>query len=225
MYNHHCSLEYFISFEIVMIKECSKCKMKISTIEYSCKYCNHIRSGGNSEETSVLDIIGKTEYMSKYNVNESLIKQFLKKIGVTILHLCIGGGISFLGLFISQRITEIGLGFTFLYFIFMIMWITIGYFKQVLKKSRIKKWEKRRGERNLEVYLTTHDLKQHSLIQNWLSGNNVLIRSDIIGLSKGVGYFIIYMTQEILDKLEKESKDKGLYIDFNRDIDVIPKSQ
>jgi len=206
--------------------------MEISTIEYLCKYCGRdiSQSDYDSNSGSWIDVIGNTEYISEYNINDSSIKQFLKKLGVSILVLCIGFIFSFLGILfpgisiLGYPIFTVFMGMTFLYFLFRLMWIIIGFFKLRLRKSRNKKWENRRGERDLEVYITTHDLKQHDLIKNWLSGNNVLVRSDIIGLSLGIGYYIIYMTQEILDKLNEESQGKGLYIDFNRDLDIIHKS-
>ena len=68
----------------------------------------------------------------------------------------------------------------------------------------------------LEVYLTTYDGAQHLRLHGWLKRNTVLIKSETIAKSKDhVGMFMIYVNDEMLDKLKSANLEQGMYCDMD----------
>ena len=68
----------------------------------------------------------------------------------------------------------------------------------------------------LEVYLTTYDGAQHLRLHGWLKRNSILIKSETINKSKDhFGMFMIYVNDEMLDKLRKANIEQGMYCDMD----------
>ena len=68
----------------------------------------------------------------------------------------------------------------------------------------------------LEVYLTTYDGAQHLRLHGWLKRNTVLIKSETIAKAKDhFGMFMIYVNDEMLDKLREANIEQGMYCDMD----------
>ena len=68
----------------------------------------------------------------------------------------------------------------------------------------------------LEVYLTTYDGAQHLRLHGWLKRNSILIKSETINKSKDhFGMFMIYVNDEMLDKLKSANLEQGMYCDMD----------
>ena len=68
----------------------------------------------------------------------------------------------------------------------------------------------------LEVYLTTYDGAQHLRLHGWLKRNSILIKSETIDKAKDhFGMFMIYVNDEMLDKLRKANLEQGMYCDMD----------
>ncbi len=68
----------------------------------------------------------------------------------------------------------------------------------------------------LEVYLTTYDGAQHLRLHGWLKRNSILIKSETIAKAKDhFGMFMIYVNDEMLDKLRKANLEQGMYCDMD----------
>ena len=68
----------------------------------------------------------------------------------------------------------------------------------------------------LEVYLTTYDGAQHLRLHGWLKRNTVLIKSETIAKAKDhFGMFMIYVNDEMLDKLKLANLEQGMYCDMD----------
>jgi hypothetical protein len=69
--------------------------------------------------------------------------------------------------------------------------------------------------RELEVFLTTFDGEQHLRLHGWLKRNDVLIKSEnIVKEDDYFGVFTIYVTENQLDKLKDQNKERSLFIDL-----------
>ena len=67
----------------------------------------------------------------------------------------------------------------------------------------------------LEVYLTTYDGAQHLRLHGWLKRNSILIKSEsIVRNEEQFGMFMIYVNDEMLDKLKKANIEQGMYCDL-----------
>ena len=68
----------------------------------------------------------------------------------------------------------------------------------------------------LEVYLTTYDGAQHLRLHGWLKRNSVLIKSETIHKTEmSFGMFMVYVGNDILDKLKKANLEQGMYCDMD----------
>ena len=68
----------------------------------------------------------------------------------------------------------------------------------------------------LEVYLTTYDGAQHLRLHGWLKRNSILIKSETIAKAKDhFGMFMIYVNDEMLDKLKEANLEQGMYCDMD----------
>ena len=68
----------------------------------------------------------------------------------------------------------------------------------------------------LEVYLITYDGAQHLRLHGWLKRNSILIKSETINKSKDhFGMFMIYVNDEMLNKLRKANIEQGMYCDMD----------
>jgi len=68
----------------------------------------------------------------------------------------------------------------------------------------------------LEVYLTTYDGAQHLRLHGWLKRNTILIKSETINKSRDhFGMFMIYVSDEMLDKLKQANLEQGMYCDMD----------
>ena len=68
----------------------------------------------------------------------------------------------------------------------------------------------------LEVYLTTYDGAQHLRLHGWLKRNSILIKSETIAKAKDhFGMFMIYVNDEMLDKLREANLKQGMYCDMD----------
>jgi hypothetical protein len=68
----------------------------------------------------------------------------------------------------------------------------------------------------LEVYLTTYDGAQHLRLHGWLKRNSILIKSETIAKAKDhFGMFMIYVNDEMLDKLKSANLEQGMYCDMD----------
>ena len=69
--------------------------------------------------------------------------------------------------------------------------------------------------RELEVFLTTFDGQQHLRLHGWLKRNDVLIKSENIqDIDDMFGTFMIFITENQLDKLKEENTEKSLFMDL-----------
>ena len=76
----------------------------------------------------------------------------------------------------------------------------------------------------LEVYLTTYDGAQHLRLHGWLKRNSILIKSETIAKAKDhFGLFMIYVNDEMLDKLKEANLEEGdLILEINGQISSYP---
>ena len=69
--------------------------------------------------------------------------------------------------------------------------------------------------REMEVFLTTVDGEQHLRLHGWLKRNDVLVKSEnIIDKDDYFGVFTVYVTENQLDKLKDQNKERSLFIDL-----------
>jgi len=74
------------------------------------------------------------------------------------------------------------------------------------------KWNR---HREMEVYLTTFDGSQHLRLHGWLKRNDTLIKSEnIVDQDDYFGTFIVYITENQLDKLKENNTDSSLFMDL-----------
>ena len=73
-------------------------------------------------------------------------------------------------------------------------------------------WNK---HRELEVFLTTYDGEQHLRLHGWLKRNDVIIKSEnIVDQDDYFGVFTVYVTENQLNKLKDQNKEKDLFADL-----------
>ncbi len=69
--------------------------------------------------------------------------------------------------------------------------------------------------RELEVYLTTFDGAQHLRLHGWLKRNDTLIKAENISNGEGhFGTFMVYITENQLNKLKESNSDSNLFMDL-----------
>ena len=69
--------------------------------------------------------------------------------------------------------------------------------------------------RELEVFLTTFDGEQHLRLHGWLKRNDVIVKSEnIVKEDDYFGVFTIYATENQLDKLKDQNKERSLFINL-----------
>tara|TARA_R110000751_G_scaffold94516_2_gene184409 strand:+ start:1986 stop:2582 length:597 start_codon:yes stop_codon:yes gene_type:complete len=74
------------------------------------------------------------------------------------------------------------------------------------------KWHR---HREMEVYLTTFDGAQHLRLHGWLKRNDTLIKSEnIIDNGDYFGTFMVYITENQLNKLKENNTDSGLFMEL-----------
>ena len=74
------------------------------------------------------------------------------------------------------------------------------------------KWNR---HREMEVYLTTFDGAQHLRLHGWLKRNDCLIKSEnIVDQDDYFGTFMIYITENQLDKLKEQNTENSLFMDL-----------
>ena len=74
------------------------------------------------------------------------------------------------------------------------------------------KWHR---HREMEVYLTTFDGAQHLRLHGWLKRNDTLIKSEnIIDKDDHFGTFMVYITENQLDKLKENNTESSLFMDL-----------
>jgi len=74
------------------------------------------------------------------------------------------------------------------------------------------KWHR---HREMEVYLTTFDGAQHLRLHGWLKRNDTLIKSEnIIDKDDHFGIFMIYITENQLNKLKENNTESSLFMDL-----------
>ena len=74
------------------------------------------------------------------------------------------------------------------------------------------KWNR---HRELEVYLTTFDGAQHLRLHGWLKRNDVLIKAENIqDIDDMFGTFMVYITENQLDKLKEQNTESSLFMDL-----------
>ena len=74
------------------------------------------------------------------------------------------------------------------------------------------KWHR---HREMEVYLTTFDGAQHLRLHGWLKRNDTLIKSEnIIDKDDYFGTFMVYITENQLDKLKENNTESSLFMDL-----------
>ena len=74
------------------------------------------------------------------------------------------------------------------------------------------KWNR---HREMEVYLTTFDGEQHLRLHGWLKRNDVLIKTENIPNSDDYfGTFMIYITENQLNKLKENNTESSLFMDL-----------
>ena len=74
------------------------------------------------------------------------------------------------------------------------------------------KWHR---HREMEVYLTTFDGQQHLRLHGWLKRNDTLIKSEnIIDNGDYFGTFMVYITENQLNKLKENNTDSGLFMEL-----------
>jgi hypothetical protein len=76
----------------------------------------------------------------------------------------------------------------------------------------VDRWNR---HRELEVFLTTFDGAQHLRLHGWLKRNDVLIKSEnIVDQDDYFGVFTIYTTENQLNKLKDQNKERNLFMDL-----------
>ena len=74
------------------------------------------------------------------------------------------------------------------------------------------KWNR---HREMEVYLTTFDGAQHLRLHGWLKRNDTLIKSEnIIDKEDHFGTFMVFITENQLDKLKENNTDSNLFMEL-----------
>tara|TARA_B100001094_G_scaffold295769_1_gene317374 strand:+ start:1844 stop:2479 length:636 start_codon:yes stop_codon:yes gene_type:complete len=74
------------------------------------------------------------------------------------------------------------------------------------------KWHR---HREMEIYLTTYDGAQHLRLHGWLKRNDTLIKTETITNKENhFGNFIVFITENTLDKLKEQNLEKGLFVDL-----------
>ena len=74
------------------------------------------------------------------------------------------------------------------------------------------KWHR---HREMEVYLTTFDGTQHLRLHGWLKRNDTLIKSEnIVDKEDHFGTFMVYITENQLDKLKENNTESSLFMDL-----------
>jgi len=74
------------------------------------------------------------------------------------------------------------------------------------------KWNR---HREMEVYLTTFDGAQHLRLHGWLKRNDTLIKSEQIeDKDDHFGTFMVYITENQLDKLKENNTESSLFMDL-----------
>ena len=69
--------------------------------------------------------------------------------------------------------------------------------------------------RELEVFLTTYDGEQHLRLHGWLKRNDVIIKSEnIVKEDEYFGVFTVYVTENQLNKLKDQNKERSLFMDL-----------
>ena len=69
--------------------------------------------------------------------------------------------------------------------------------------------------RELEVYLTTFDGAQHLRLHGWLKRNDTLIKAENINNGEDhFGTFMVYITENQLNKLKENNLDSNLFMDL-----------
>ena len=69
--------------------------------------------------------------------------------------------------------------------------------------------------REMEVYLTTYDGTQHLRLHGWLKRNDTLIKSEnIIDKDDHFGTFMVYITENQLNKLKENNTESSLFMDL-----------
>ena len=79
----------------------------------------------------------------------------------------------------------------------------------------------------IEIYLTTYDGAQHLRLHGWLKQNKILIKAEQFA-SKGddhFGGFVIYINKNIVDDLEEENLENGLFMNLDIISDETPKEE
>ena len=67
----------------------------------------------------------------------------------------------------------------------------------------------------IEAFLTTYDGAQHLRLHGWLKRNDVLIKSEnIVKQDDYFGVFTVYVTENQLNKLKDQNKEKDLFADL-----------
>ena len=76
----------------------------------------------------------------------------------------------------------------------------------------VNRWNR---HRELEVCLTTFDGEQHLRLHGWLKRNDVIIRSEnIIKEDDYFGVFTVYVTENQLNKLKDQNRERSLFMDL-----------
>jgi len=74
------------------------------------------------------------------------------------------------------------------------------------------KWNR---HREMEVFLTTFDGAQHLRLHGWLKRNDVLVKSEnIVDQDDYFGVFMVYITENQLDKLKENNTESSLFMDL-----------
>ena len=74
------------------------------------------------------------------------------------------------------------------------------------------KWNR---HREMEVYLTTFDGAQHLRLHGWFKRNDVLVKSEnIVDQDDYFGVFMVYVTENQLEKLKENNIDSSLFINL-----------
>ena len=75
---------------------------------------------------------------------------------------------------------------------------------------------RRSRHRELEVYLTTMDGAQHLRLHAWLKRHDTLIKSEnVVNNKEYFGTFIVYITENQLNKLKENNIECNLYMDLD----------
>ena len=74
------------------------------------------------------------------------------------------------------------------------------------------KWHR---HRELEVYITTFSGEQHLRLHGWLKRNDVLVKTETIPDNDDhFGVFMVYITENQLNKLRDQNKTNSLFLDL-----------